>query len=173
LIQETLKVLEKALIDTELEVRGAYSLLRVEEGDEHKLAFRTRYGLFEPLMMQCGLTKAPADFEGDINNTIRETLDDLASAYLDDVLIYIDSEEDHVRHDKWVIQCLLEAGLYMKPVKCEWYTETVRYLGLILSTKGISMDKDKVQTEQNWSREKMTENGRLNTLFEVPLYLSF
>jgi hypothetical protein len=64
--------------------------------DEHKLAFRTRYGLFEPTVMQFGTTNAPADFQRYINNAIREALDDFASAYLDDVLIYSDSEEEHV-----------------------------------------------------------------------------
>jgi hypothetical protein len=92
---------------------------------------------------------------------------------LDDVLIYSDSEEEHVGHVKWIMQRLLEAGLYLKPEKCEFHKETVRYLGLIISTKGISMDEDKVATVKNWSREKKTENGRLNNLFEVQQFLGF
>jgi len=123
--------------------------------------------------MQFGTTNAPADFQGYINNTIREALDDFASAYLDDILIYSDSEEEHVGHVKWIMQRLLEAGLYLKPEKCEFHKEKVRYLGLIISTKGISMDEDKVETVRNWSREKKTENGRLNNLFEVQQFLGF
>jgi hypothetical protein len=96
--------------------------------------------------MQFGTTNAPADCQGYINNAIREALDDFASAYLDDVLIYSDSEEEHFGHVKWIMQRLLEAGLYLKPEKCEFNNETVRYLGLIISTKGISMDEDKVET---------------------------
>jgi hypothetical protein len=158
LIKETLNLLGKARIYTKLDVRGAYNLLRVKERDEHKLAFRTRYGLYEPTVMQFGTTNAPADFQGYINNTIREALDDFASAYLDDILIYSDSEEEHVGHVKWIMQRLLQAGLYLKPEKCEFHKETVRYLGLIISTKGISMDEDKVETVRNWSWEKKTEN---------------
>jgi len=173
LIKETLNLLGKARIYTKLDVRGAYNLLRVKEGDEHKLAFRTRYGLYEPTVMQFGTTNAPADFQGYINNAIREALDDFASAYLDEVLIYSDSEEEHVGHVKWNMQRLLEAGLYLKPEKCEFHKETVRYLGLIISTKGISMDEDKVETVRNWSKEKKTENGRLNNLFEVQQFLGF
>jgi len=94
-------------------------------------------------------------------------MDDFASAYSDDVFIYSDSGEEHVGHVKWIMQRLLEAGLYLKPEKCEFHKETVRYLGLIISTKGISMDEDKVKTVRNWSRETKTENGRLNNLFEV------
>jgi hypothetical protein len=100
LIKEILNLLGKARIYTKLDVRGAYNLIRVKEGDEHKLAFRTRYGLFEPTVMQFGTTNAPADFQEYINNAIREALDDFASAYLDDVLIYSDSEEEHVGHVK-------------------------------------------------------------------------
>lgn len=67
--------------------------------------------------MQFGTPDAPADFQSYINNTIREALDDFASAYLDDILIYSNLEEDHVEHVKWAIQCLLEARLYLKPEK--------------------------------------------------------
>jgi hypothetical protein len=76
----------------------------VNEGDEHKLAFRTRYWLYEPTVMQFGTTNVPADIQGYINNAIREALDDFASAYQDDVLIYSDSEEEHVGHVKWIMQ---------------------------------------------------------------------
>jgi hypothetical protein len=93
LIKETLNLLGKARVYTKLDVRGAYNLLRFKEGDEHKLAFRTRYGLYEPTVMQFGTTNAPADFQGYINNAIREAMDDFASAYLDDVVIYSDPGE--------------------------------------------------------------------------------
>jgi hypothetical protein len=123
--------------------------------------------------MQFGTTNAPADFEGYINNAIREALDEFASAYLDEVLIYSDSEDEHVGHVKWIMQRLLDAGLYLKPEKCEFHKETVRYLGLVISTKGITMDDDKVETVCNCSWEKKTENGRLNNLFEVQRFVGF
>jgi len=129
LIKEMLNLLGKATIYTKLDVRGADNLLRVKEEDEHKLAFRTRYGLFELTVMQLGTTNAPADFQGYINNAIREALDDFASANLENVRIYRDSEEEHVGHVKWVMQRVLEAGLYLKPEKCKFHKKTVRYLG--------------------------------------------
>jgi hypothetical protein len=94
--------------------------------------------------MQFGTTNAPADLQGYINTAISEALDDFTSAYLDDVLIYSDSEEEHVGHVKWIMERLLEVGLYLKPEKCLFHKETVRYLGLIISTTGICMDEDKV-----------------------------
>jgi len=98
------------------------------------------------MVMQFGTTNALADFQGYINNAIREALDDFASSYLDVILIYGDSEEQYIGHVKWNMQCLLEAGLYLKPENCEFHKETVRYSGLIISTKGISMDEDEVET---------------------------
>jgi hypothetical protein len=65
------------------------------------------------------------------------------------------------------MQPLLEAGVYLKPEKCEFRKETVRYLGLIILTTGISMDEDNVEAVRNWSREKKMKNGQLNNLFEV------
>jgi len=88
LIKEILNLLGRAQIYSKWDVQGAYNLLRVKEGDEHKLAFRTRNGLFEPTVMHFGTTNAPEDFQGNINNTIWEALDEFASAYLDDILIY-------------------------------------------------------------------------------------
>lgn len=104
--------------------------------------------------MQFGMTNAPADFQGYINNTISEVLDDSASAYLGNILIYSHSVEEDVERVKWVIQCLLEAGLYLQSQKCEFPKETVRCLGLIISTKRILMDKDNIETVRNWSRDK-------------------
>jgi hypothetical protein len=148
-------------------------LIRIKEGDEAKLAFRTRYGLFEPLAMQFGTTNAQADFQGYLNDTIREALEVFALAYLDDILIYSNTMEEHEQHVKWVMERLLQAGLYFKPQKCEFHKKMVKYLGLVISTEGISMDQDKIETVNNWSRQKMTANGRLNNLFEVQQFLGF
>jgi hypothetical protein len=173
LIKETLNLLGTAQIYTKVDIEGTYNLIQVKEGDEHKLAFRTRYGLYDPTVMQFGTTNAPADFQGYINNAIRKAWDDFASAYLDDILIYSDSEKEHIGHVKWIMQQLWDAGLYLKPETCEFHKETVRYFELIISTKGILMDKDKIETVRTRSWEKKTVNGRLNKLFEVQQFLGF
>jgi len=103
------------------------------------------------MVMRFGTTNAPVDLQQYISNTIGEVLDDFALAYLDDILIYSDSEEEHVEHVKCVMKRLLEASLYLKLENCEFHKETVRYLGLIISTQGRSMDEDKVETVWNWS----------------------
>ena len=123
--------------------------------------------------MQFGTTNAPADFQGYINDTIREALDRFVSAWLDDILINSNSIEEHEEHVKWIMERLLKVGLYLKPEICEFHKETVKYLGLIISTNGVSMNQDKVDIFPNWSREKKTANGRLNNLFEVQQFLGF
>ena len=76
-------------------------------------------------MVQFRTTNPPADSQAYINNAIREALDDIALAYRDDVLIYSDSEEEHVGHVKWILERLLEAGFYLKPEICKFHKETV------------------------------------------------
>jgi hypothetical protein len=106
LIQETFKLLAGARVYTKLDVRGAYHLVWVKDGDEHKLAFRTRYGLSEHMVMHFGTSNAPADFKGYFNNTIRESLVVFSSADLDDILIYKNSVEEHEQHVKLVMERL-------------------------------------------------------------------
>lgn len=89
------------------------------------------------------------------------------------MLIYSDSEEEHVGHVRWIMQRLLEAELYLKPEKCEFHQETVIYFGLIILTKCISMAEDNIETVWNWSREEKNKNGHPNNLFEVQQCLGF
>jgi hypothetical protein len=150
LIQETLMRLQKAKWYTKLDLRGAYNLLRIAEGEEWKTAFRTRYGHFEYTVMPFGLTNAPASFQHFINDTLREFLDDFVNAYIDDILIYSETYEDNVRHTRKVLEALSNAGLHLKPEKCEFHVQTVKYLGVILTPKGVQMDPAKVEAVKDW-----------------------
>jgi len=146
LVKETLNLLVEYQVYTKFHVQGASNLLWVQEGDEHTLAFQTRYGLYEPMVMQFGTTNSPVVFKGYTNYAIREALDEFASAYLDDVLIYGNLEEEREVHVKWIMQRLLEARFYLKPEKCESHKHIMKYSGLIISTKGITIDEDEVET---------------------------
>jgi hypothetical protein len=137
LIQEILMRLQKARWYTKLDLRGAYNLLRIAEGEEWKTAFRTRYGHFEYLVMPFGLTNAPDSFQHFINDTLREFLDDFVNAYINDILIYSESYEENVRHTRKVLEALSKAGLHLKLEKCEFHVQTVKYLGVILTPTGI------------------------------------
>ena len=87
LIAETLNRLSRAKIFTKLDIIAAFNRLRIKEGDEELTAFRTRFGLFEYLVMPFGLCNRPASFQHFINDTLRQYLDDFCTAYLDDILI--------------------------------------------------------------------------------------
>ena len=109
LISETLDRLRTAKYFTKLDLKGAYNLVRIAEGDEWKTAFRTRYGHFEYLVMPFGLTNAPATFQAFLNDVLRESLDTFVVIYLDDILIYSDTLEEHYEHVRSVLQRLKNA----------------------------------------------------------------
>ena len=98
LISEALDRLVGAKVYTKLDIRSAYNLIRIKEGDEWKTAFRTRYGHFEYRVMPFGLANAPATFQGYINYILRDYLDVFCIAYLDDILIYSSDPAEHTRH---------------------------------------------------------------------------
>jgi aconitase A len=123
-----------------LNVRRAYNLLQVKVGNEHLLDVRMRNGLFEPTVMQFGSTNPLVDFQRYINYTIKEDLGNIESAYLDDILIHSDLNKEHVNHIRWILQCLLTAGLHLKPERFVCHNETISYLRLIITTNVILAD---------------------------------
>jgi hypothetical protein len=109
-----------------------------------------RYALFESLVMPFGLTNAPASFQHFINDVLRPYLDVFVTAYLDDILIFSDNLDEHRKYVLKVLEALSEAGLHLKPEKCEFHQREVKYLGFIISTSGTKMDPAKVATIQEW-----------------------
>ena len=146
LIKETLRALSKAIWLTKLDVSSAFYKIRIAEGEEWKTAFRTRYGLFEWLVLPFGLTGAPASFQRFINWVLREYLDEFVSAYLDDIIIYSSgSLEDHREKVKKVLQKLQEYGLYLDINKCSFECKLIKFLGYVIEVgKGIRMDSEKI-----------------------------
>ncbi|SCO92825.1 uncharacterized protein FRV6_16953 [Fusarium oxysporum] len=102
---------------TALDLKSAYNLIRIKEGDKWKTAFRTKYGLFEYLVMPFGLTNAPAVFQRIITNVLREYLNIFIVYYLDDILIFSDTEEEHTEHVHKVLKALQDANMLIKPTK--------------------------------------------------------
>jgi transposase InsO family protein len=137
---------------TALDLRGAYNLIRMKEGEEWKTAFRTRYGLYEYLVMPFGLTNAPATCQELINNVLRVHLDRTVVAYLDDILVYSRTLEEHIRHVTEVLECLRKADLRLKPEKCEWHKEEVEFLGFVVGRNGVKMSSKKIQVVKDWPK---------------------
>ena len=158
LISDLLSTAGKARLYTTLDLRHAYHLVRIAEGDEWKTAFRTRYGSFEWLVMPFGLTNAPAAFQRFMNDIFSDLLDVHVIIYLDDILIYSDDPSEHKKHVREVLRRLRQNGLYCKPEKCQFNTDTVNYLGFILSKDGLKMDPTKVQTIQDWPEPRKVKD---------------
>lgn len=150
LILESLDRLRSACIFTKLDLRGAYNLTRVKEGDEWKTAFRTRYGHFECLVMPFVLTNIPAVFQHFMNDIFRDILDSYVLVYLDDILIYSPSTTSHTQHVRQVLQRLADNGLYAKAKKCEFSVKSTEFLGFLISPDGISMAATKVSAVTAW-----------------------
>jgi transposase InsO family protein len=150
LISETLDRLSGAKIFTKLDLKDAYHRIRIREGDEWKTAFRTRYGHFEYLVMPFGLTNAPATFQSYINQALSGLVDIFCVVYLDDILIYSQTREEHTLHVRRVLERLKKWSLYANPKKCVFYTDRVEFLGFIVSREGVAMDPSRVSAISEW-----------------------
>jgi hypothetical protein len=160
LIDETLACLAKAKIFTKLDIRQAFHRIRIAPESEELTAFRTRYGLFQYKVLPFGLTNGPATFQGYINDTLRDLLDVICTAYLDDILIYSSDELEHEVHIKQVVEQLQAARLQANIKKCEFSVKRTKYLGFIISTDGIQVDPDKVQAIADWQQPRTVRGVR-------------
>jgi hypothetical protein len=150
LIKETLERLSKSRYYTKLDIVAAFNNLRIREGDEYMTAFITRYGLYQYKVLPFGLCNGPATWQRYMNNVIQEFLDDFVTVYLDDLLIYSASLEEHRTHVRSVLLKLRAAGLPVDIDKCEFHVQEVKYLGLIITPEGLNMDPVKVEAITNW-----------------------
>ena len=144
----------KARYFTKLNIIAVFNKLRIAKGEEQKTAFRTRYSLYESLIMNFGLTGAPGSFQEYINNALLEYLDRFYTVYLDDVLIYSNTKKEYTRHVRLVLEKLRAAGLQVDIAKCEFSIPKVKYLGLLIGIDGVEIDLKKVSivNEQTVSR---------------------
>ena len=100
--------------------------------------------------MPLGITNAPAAFQGLMNDILRECLDCFASAFLDDIIIYSRTLEEHKRHVTEVLEWLRKVGLYLKRKKCQFHKTEVEFLGVIIGRGTIRMDPAKVKAITDW-----------------------
>jgi hypothetical protein len=139
-----------ASVFSKIDLRSGYNQLKIRESDIPKTAFRTRYGLYEYTVVSFGLTNAPAYFMYLMNKVFMEYLDKFVVVFIDDILIFSKTEEEHEKHLRMVLEKLRSNQLYAKFSKCEfWFTE-VAFLGHVISAGGISVDPSKVKDVLNW-----------------------
>ncbi|MBW0538073.1 hypothetical protein O181_077788 [Austropuccinia psidii MF-1] len=138
--------------DHHIELEGSLppNLLRIKEGDEHLTGFRTKNGSYEYLVMPFGLTNAPASFQNLVNDICYDFLDIYAVVYLDDIMVFSKSEEEHVTHVSTVLARLRANNLFAEDSKFLFHVSSVEYLGYIVSSEGLKMDQEKGQQILNW-----------------------
>jgi hypothetical protein len=134
---------------SKIDLRSGYHQLRIRPSHIPKTTFITKYGLYEYTVMSFGLTNVLAFFMNLMNSVFMDYLDKFVVVFIDDILIYSQSEE-HVDHLKMVLQRLREHQLYAKLSKCEFWINEVLFLGHIINTDGLAVDPKKVATILNW-----------------------
>ncbi|KAH0748617.1 hypothetical protein KY290_027849 [Solanum tuberosum] len=144
--------LQGATCFSKINLRLGYHQLRVRECDIPKTTFRTRYGHYEFLVMSFGLTNLPATFMDLMNRVFKPYLYMFVIVFIDDILIYSRNDEDHASHLRIVLQTLKDRELYAKFSKCEFWLESVAFLGHIMSRERIKIDTQKIEAVQNWPR---------------------
>ena len=119
---------------------SGYYQNRVAEEDILKTTFRTHYGSYEYVVMPMGLTNAPATFQRLMNDVFRPFLDDFVIVYLDDILVFSNTKEEHLHHLQVVFSKLWEHRMYAKISKCEFFVSEIDYLGRRITKDGIKVD---------------------------------
>jgi hypothetical protein len=142
--------LKDAKIFSKIDLRYGYHQVRIKDEDISKTTFRTRYGHYEFTVVPFGLTNAPAVFMCLMNGMFINYLDMFVIVFLDDILVYSKTEEEHEQHLRMVLQVLREHQLYEKLSKCSFYQRQIHYLGHIISEEGITVDPEKVQAIREW-----------------------
>ncbi|GKE61809.1 putative reverse transcriptase domain-containing protein [Tanacetum coccineum] len=157
-IDDLFDQLQGACCFSKIDLCSGYHQLRVREEDIPKTAFRTRYGHFEFTVMPFGLTNAPAIFMDLMNRVCKPYLDKFVIVFIDDILIYSKSEEEHEVHLKTILDLLEKEKLYAKFSKCEFWLKEVQFLGHVVNRDGIHVDPSKVESVKNWKTpESSTE----------------
>ncbi|GJS38218.1 reverse transcriptase domain-containing protein [Tanacetum coccineum] len=157
-IDDLFDQLQGACCFSKIDIRLGYHQLRVREEDIAKTAFRTRYGHFEFIVMPFGLTNAPAIFMDLMNRVCKPYLDKFVILFIDDILIYSKSEEEHEAYLKMILDLLKKEKLYAKFSKCEFWLQEVQFLGHVVNRDGIHVDPSKVELVKNWKNpESSTE----------------
>ena len=149
-IDELLDSLHGATVFSSLDLYKGYHQCRVKEADIHKTAFRTHYGLYEFCVLPFGLTNAPACFQTMMNQVLGDYLGKFCVVYLDDILIYSKTDEEHLQHLRLIFGALQRHQLHVRLDKCFFGRRSVDYLGFVVQGGKISMDSKKVQAVQQW-----------------------
>jgi hypothetical protein len=150
IIDEILDELAGSKFFTKMDMRSGYHQVRMLPQDEYKTAFKTHHGHYQFKVMPFGLTNAPATFQCIMNHVLSPFLRKFVMVFLDDILIYSATMEEHIDHVQQVLETLRAHKLYLKQSKCSFAQSSLEYLGHIISDTGVATDPSKIQAMINW-----------------------
>nr|GFA74630.1 hypothetical protein [Tanacetum cinerariifolium] len=147
--------LRKRMCFSKTDLRSGYHQLRLHENDIPKTVFRTRYGHFKFTVMPFGLTKAPTIFMDLINRVCRPCVDKFVIVFVDNILIYSKTQEEHVEHLWLVLELVKKEKLYAKFSKCEFWLREVQFLGHVINGNGIHVDPNHKSLQHIFSQKEL------------------
>ena len=157
-IDDLLDQLRGAKYFSKIDLRSGYHHMKIRESNIPKIAFVTRYGQFEFTVVSFGLTNAPAYFMNMMNKVFMDELDKFVVVFIDDILVYSPTAEEHEHHLRTVLDKLAQHQLYAKFSKCEFWLQGVAFLGHVLSAEGVAVDPAKIEAVKEWDQPRnMTE----------------
>jgi len=145
---------------TKIDLRSGFHQIAIRPEDREKTAFRTRYGSFEYTVLPMGLCNAPGTFMQLMNETFADMLDKSVLCFLDDILIYSPTEEEHIKQVTAVMERLQSKKLYGKLSKCEFMQREVEFLGHRIGADGLRVAPDKIGAVQKWPRPRSVTEVR-------------
>ena len=149
-IDDLLDRLNGAKYFSTIDLKAGYWQIGLSEEEIPRTAFNTPFGHYEWTVLPFGLTNAPATFQSAMNDVLRPLLNKCALVYLDDIMVYSKTEEEHYEHLRQVLQLLEKNNLYANKEKCQLYQEEVKFLGHIVSKDGLKVDPRKTEVICNW-----------------------
>jgi hypothetical protein len=153
-IDELMDELHGVFFFSKIDLCSRYRQINIREKEIEKMTFRCHFGHFEFLVIQFGLTNAPATFQSCMNHIFRDQLRKLVLVFFDDILIYSRSWQEHMRHLDEVLSIMEAQSLYAKESKCEFGMTELLYLGHIISAQGVQVHQEKIRSILDWRMPK-------------------
>jgi hypothetical protein len=159
-IDDLLDQLQKAKYFSKIDLRYGYHQMKIRPEDVAKTTFVTRYGQYEFMVVSFGLTNAPTYFMNMMNKVFMDELDKFVVVFIDDILIYLETTEEHEKHLRTVLEKLRQNQLYAKFEMCEFWLEKVAFLSHVLTADGVAMDPSKIEAVAEWKQPQNVSDIR-------------